>query len=60
MRFLIQQTLSRKVAQLKGGVSAGMVADSGCDTLQHDILFNPDTQFKDYMDCRRRRAPVEN
>ena len=60
MRFLIQQTLSKKVAQLKGGVSAGMVADSGCDTLQHDILFNPDTLFKDYMDCRRHRAPVEN
>ena len=48
------------MAQLKGGIIAGMVADSGCDTLQHDILFNPDTQFKDYMDCRRRRAPVEN
>ena len=48
------------MAQLKGGIIAGMVADSGCDTLQHDILFNPDTLFKDYMDCRRHRAPVEN
>ena len=60
MRFLIQQTLSGKVANLKGGVRAGMVADSGCDTLEHDIYFNPDIPFNEYLDCRRRKAPVEN
>ena len=60
MRFLIQRALSVKVAQLRGGVRAGMVADSGCDTLEHDIYFNPDTQFNDYLDSRGRKVPVEN
>ena len=50
---------SREV-HLEGGIRAGMVADSGCDTLEHDMYFNPNMSFNDYMNSRRRRAPTEN
>lgn len=60
MRLLIQKKMGSRVVHLEGGIRAGMVADSGCDTLEHDMYFNPNMSFNDYMNSRRRRAPTEN
>lgn len=60
MRLLIQKKIGSRVVDLKGGIHAGVVVDSGCDTLEHDIYFNPNMSFIDYMNRRQRRAPEEN
>ena len=60
MRLLIQKKMGSRVVYLKGGIRAGMVADSACDTLERDIYFNPNMSFIDYMHRRRCRAPTEN
>ena len=59
MRLLIQKKIGSRVVDLKGGIHAGVVVDSGCDTLEHDIYFNPNMSFIDYMNRRRRRGPEE-
>lgn len=52
--LLVQQKLSKEEVHVQTGnghevVRAGIVGDPGCNTLEHDLYFDPAMSFKDWI-----------
>ena len=60
--LLVQQKLSKEELYVETGngheiVRAGMAGDPGCNTLEHDLYFQPAMSFKDWITNGMRHEP---